>query len=149
MKEIQQKKPFFYEWNSENYWKAIQMRRLVLRYPIGKNYTQEDFNQEKDEIFIGVFDKKWGCLGTISLKKIDNKTVKMRQFAVHPLFQNKGIGSNIVLLAEHWASENAFQTIELHARKTAINFYNKLNYKVIGNEFYEVGLLHSKMMKQL
>jgi GNAT superfamily N-acetyltransferase len=149
MKEIQQKNPFFYEWNSENYWKAIQMRRLVLRYPIGKDYSQDDFYNEKNEIFIGIFDEIWGCLGSISLKKIDFKTLKMRQFAVHPLFQNKGLGSEIVRFAEQWALENKIQTIELHARKTAISFYENLKYDVIGKEFMEVGLIHSKMIKQL
>ncbi|NOZ36403.1 MAG: GNAT family N-acetyltransferase [Chlorobi bacterium] len=41
------------------------------------------------------------------------------------------------------------QKIVLHARKTAVSFYLKLNYKIISEQFYEVGIPHFKMRKML
>jgi predicted GNAT family N-acyltransferase len=37
----------------------------------------------------------------------------------------------------------------LHARKTAIGFYEKLAYAVVGGEFTEVGVAHVKMIKRI
>jgi predicted GNAT family N-acyltransferase len=37
----------------------------------------------------------------------------------------------------------------MHARKTAVGFYEKLGYKRIGNEFLEVTIPHYAMEKAL
>jgi len=39
--------------------------------------------------------------------------------------------------------------IELHARKTAVGFYLKMNYQIEPDIFTEVGLLHYRMYKSL
>jgi predicted GNAT family N-acyltransferase len=37
----------------------------------------------------------------------------------------------------------------LHARETAVPFYLKLGYEVVGGQFEEVGIPHFKMEKKL
>jgi len=37
----------------------------------------------------------------------------------------------------------------MHARKTAIGFYEKSGYSVIGDEFTEVGIPHFEMVKKI
>jgi predicted GNAT family N-acyltransferase len=44
---------------------------------------------------------------------------------------------------------NQYKKIELHARKIAIDFYQKQNFQQIGEVFYEVGIPHLKMVKIL
>jgi predicted GNAT family N-acyltransferase len=39
--------------------------------------------------------------------------------------------------------------IELHARANAVNFYAKYAYRIVGDEFEEVGIPHFKMIKRL
>jgi hypothetical protein len=55
----------------------------------------------------------------------------------------------LVYYVEKWAKERGFLKIILHARDLAIPFYDRLDYKKIGNAFYEVGIEHYLMEKEL
>ena len=48
MSSLSQKNTRSYSWNSAEYWKAVELRRIVLRFPLGKNYVQGDFESEKN-----------------------------------------------------------------------------------------------------
>jgi len=127
--------------------KEIELRYRILRQPLGLHYTQEQLAAEKDEFHFAAFDgeKLVGCL---LMKAIDNKEIKMRQVAVDEDYQGKGVGKALVFFSEKFASENGFSLITLHARKTAIPFYEKLGYQVVGEEFIEVAQPHLKMRKE-
>jgi len=51
--------------------------------------------------------------------------------------------------AENIARDRGFQKITMHARKTAVGFYEKLGYRVCGQEFEEVTIPHYVMEKLL
>ena len=69
--------------------------------------------------------------------------------AVADDYQGKGIGKMLIDFAEQTASDNGFNKITLHARKTAVPFYEKLGYWIIGDEFIEVDIPHYEMEKNL
>jgi predicted GNAT family N-acyltransferase len=73
----------------------------------------------------------------------------MRQVAVDDKQQNKGFGTELVETAEEFCREKGFTKIELNAREASVNFYLKLNYKIVGDPFIEVGIPHKKMIKVL
>lgn len=127
--------------------KEIELRHKILRQPLGLYYTQEQLSAEKDEFHFAAFDgdKLVGCL---LMKAIDKDEIKMRQVAVDEDYQGKGVGKALVLCSEKFASENGFSLITLHARKTAVLFYEKIGYKIVGDEFTEVTLSHFKMKKE-
>ncbi len=127
--------------------KEIELRHKILRQPLGLYYTQEQLSAEKDEFHFAAFDgdKLVGCL---LMKAIDKDEIKMRQVAVDEDYQGKGVGKALVLRSEKFASENGFSLITLHARKTAVLFYEKIGYKIVGDEFTEVTLSHFKMKKE-
>jgi predicted GNAT family N-acyltransferase len=83
------------------------------------------------------------------LKIIDSTTVKIRQMAVAESMQRRGIGVILMRYAENFCILNEYFHIELHARKSALHFYQKLNYQLEGEEFEEVGIAHYRMVKQL
>jgi ribosomal protein S18 acetylase RimI-like enzyme len=149
MNSISQKNIRSYSWNDAHYWQAIKIRRIVLRFPLGKNYSNHDFEAERTETFFGIFNVKDHCIGTISAKDLGNNTWKMRQFAIHPSFQNKGLGKKMVRHYEKEARKKGIEIIEFHARKTAVEFYRKLGYNVVSDEFLEVEIPHYKMKKVL
>ena len=51
--------------------------------------------------------------------------------------------------AENLARDRGIKKIEMHARKAAVGFYEKLGYKVKGDEFEEVTIPHYVMEKAL
>ena len=136
------------EFNSPMQLKSVELRYKVLREPLGLVYTPEQLADEKDEAHI-VALKQDEVVGVLLLKVAGAKVLKMRQVAVATDRQHSGIGKLLVFFAEQYAKNNGFHLIELHARDVAKDFYLKLNYKVEGNVFMEVGIPHYKMKKVL
>jgi predicted GNAT family N-acyltransferase len=126
----------------------VDLRFQILRKPLGLTFTKDDLEAEKNDILIGFFDegKLEGCC---ILTKEDEKTVRLRQMAVLSGLQGKGIGRSIMSFAENIARDLRYTRLNMHARKTAIGFYEKLGYHVEGPEFEEVTIPHVEMVKEL
>jgi GNAT superfamily N-acetyltransferase len=69
--------------------------------------------------------------------------------AVPDKLQGKGIGASIMSFAETLARDKGFKKMIMHARDTAIGFYEKFGYKKKGHSFLEVNLPHHVMEKKL
>jgi len=69
--------------------------------------------------------------------------------AVHKSQQGKGVGGQLLHFAENVARHKGYRSMLMHARKTAVGFYEKLGYKVKGDEFEEVTIPHFLMEKTL
>ena len=133
---------------SSDYQKAIQLRYSILRAPLGLNFSQEDLDNEKEHIHIASFEDD-DLLGCCMLTKIDQHTLQLRQMAVKANLQRKGIGESIVSFAENIGRDKGYKRIIMHARDTAIGFYEKFGYKLKGDEFTEVNLPHHVMEKNI
>jgi len=133
---------------SREYQQMVHLRNEILRKPLGLEFTPEELEKEKDEILIGAFEDE-KMLGCCMLIKVDKSTVRLRQMAVLNNLQGKGIGRALMQFAENIARDRGFQKIIMHARASAIGFYEKLGYQVSGNEYVEVTLPHFTMEKRL
>ncbi|MEO5647185.1 MAG: GNAT family N-acetyltransferase [Chitinophagaceae bacterium] len=133
---------------TKEYKQMVDLRNEILRKPLGLSFSKGDLEKEKEDILIGAFeeDKMLGCC---LLTKLDGKKVRLRQMAVQNNLQGKGIGATMMNYAENIARDNGFKCMVMHARETAIGFYEKLGYKVIGDEFTEVTISHHIMEKKL
>jgi GNAT superfamily N-acetyltransferase len=127
---------------------ALVLRNQILRKPLKLEFKSEDISEEWDSYHLGAFYNSGILAGILILKPI-GESVKMRQVAIREDFQNKGIGVELVHYSEKFAGHLGFKKIELHARLTAVPFYKKLNYQIIGDIFKEVGIDHYYMEKQL
>ena len=133
---------------SSDYKKMIDLRARMLRTPLGLTFTKTELDNEKDDLLIAAFDED-EMLGCCTLTKADEQTLRLRQMAVKNNLQGKGIGAAIILFGENLARDKGYKKITMHARNTAIGFYEKFGYKVIGEEFVEVQLPHHTMQKVL
>jgi hypothetical protein len=88
-------------------------------------------------------------LGYLCLQPLGADQVKMRQVAVSPQVQGKGVGRALVTYSEVVAARIGFQDMVLHAREIAVPFYLKLGYTIVGDRFEEVNIPHFKMTKSL
>ncbi len=132
---------------SSEYWETVQLRREVLRQPLGLDFSPEELEAEVDQSHLGAWlnGELLGCLVLMELEKI----AKMRQVAVYPGWQGHRIGSTLVAEFEAEARRRGCFRIELHARANVIPFYENLGYKQEGPEFEEVTIPHQKMVKDL
>jgi len=72
---------------------------------------------------------------------------KLMQMAVDPQRQGEGIGRMLVAAVEARAfGELGITRLYCHARDVAVGFYQRLGWRVEGDEFTEVGVPHHKMV---
>jgi N-acetylglutamate synthase-like GNAT family acetyltransferase len=133
---------------TKEYRQMITLRNDILRKPLGLSFLPEELEKEKEDILIAAFDDD-DMLACCLLTKIDPTCLRLRQMAVQNNLQGKGIGASMMHFAEILARDKGFKRLTMHARKTAIGFYEKLGYKKIGDEFEEVTLPHYVMEKLL
>ena len=133
---------------TKEYQQMVKLRKEILRKPLGLSFSPEELAREKEDILIGAFDDD-DLLACCLMTKMDNKSLRLRQMAVQDNLQGKGIGASMMNFAELVARDKGYKRLIMHARKTALGFYEKLGYKVTGKEFLEVTLPHYVMEKEL
>jgi ribosomal protein S18 acetylase RimI-like enzyme len=133
---------------SSDYWATVALRDSILRKPLGLCFEPEELAAERDSRHIVCYtdDRLVGCL---VLRPSTGGDVQMRQVAVIPEFQGKGIGQAMVEYSEALARELGYRRMILHARETAVLFYEKLGYSRMGSQFVEVTIPHWEMEKRL
>ena len=131
---------------SQEHRSMCQLRDEALRKPIGLRLTETEILRDKNDILLACIENG-EAVACCVLTKINADTVQLRQMAVASNYQQKGLGGELLRFAEKTAKENHYSVIRMHARKTAVGFYEKNGYTVVGNEFTEVGIPHFEMVK--
>jgi len=130
------------------YQQMVDLRHELLRKPLKLQFSPVELSKEKHDILIGAFEEK-ELLGCCILSKLEEHCVKLRQMAVSMNKQKNGVGTALLQFAENHARENGYQLLFMHARETAIQFYEKAGYQICGDCFKEVGIRHYRMEKVL
>jgi N-acetylglutamate synthase-like GNAT family acetyltransferase len=131
------------------YSQVYDLREEVLRKPIGLSLEDEDLSTEElDTTLVALHSGKViGCLMLHAMN--DPAVMRLRQMAVSPSWQGKGIGRRLIMAAEERLRQKQIGRIILYARVTVTGFYGKLGYTVASDTFTEVGIPHIVMVKQL
>jgi ribosomal protein S18 acetylase RimI-like enzyme len=75
---------------------------------------------------------------------------QIRYMAVEEGWQNRGVGSKIILELERILADKGAKSIVLNARESAVEFYKKHGYRVIGESHTLFGAIpHKKMAKSI
>jgi ribosomal protein S18 acetylase RimI-like enzyme len=133
---------------SPEYRQMVKLRDDILRKPLGLSFTPEELESEKENMLIAAFEEE-RILGCCMLVEERPDIVRLRQMAVLNDLQGKGIGRALMNFAENIARDRGYKTITMHARKNVVGFYERMDYKVIGEEFIEITIPHFLMEKKL
>jgi GNAT superfamily N-acetyltransferase len=133
---------------TKEYQQMVKLRDDMLRRPLGLTFTPDELNEEKDNMLIGAFEED-SLLGCCMLVEERPGVIRLRQMAVLNDLQGKGIGRALMQFAENLARDHGYKVLTMHARKNATGFYEKMGYKISGDEFEEVTIPHYVMEKQL
>lgn len=136
------------EHNTSDYKQMIKLRITQLLEPIGVPASYIEKESEKKDFLIGAFENK-ELIGCCVLTPREDGVIQLRQMAVRQDYRGKKLGSAIIEFAEKVAKENNFSTLMMHARDPVIGFYKKCGYEIQSDQFFEVGIGHHKMQKQL
>lgn len=126
----------------------VNLRNEILRNPLGLSLTPEELAKEKENILIGAFDDD-EMLACCMLTKDEHNCLRLRQMAVQNNLQGKGIGASLMNFAEIIARDRGHKKLIMHARVSTQAFFEKLGYRVVGDEFIEVTIPHHIMEKDL
>jgi Histone acetyltransferase len=136
------------EFNSKDYEAMIRLRLTVLLNPIGITESYINKENEKKDILIGLFNNDL-LIGCCILSNVSDDTIQLRQMAVLPEYQKSGSGRKIIAFSESIAKEKGFKILMMHARDAVLDFYKKCGYQISGPQFFEVGVPHHRMEKEL
>ena len=137
------------EFGSPGFDELVYLRDIMLRQPLGLKFSEEEIAEEYTSTHFGAYTDELDLLGVLVMKPLSDKQVKMRQVAVYPSAQKRGVGQAMVAASELFAAQEGFDEIVLSARVPAVPFYEKLGYEVVGDMYKEVGIDHYKMRKAL
>lgn len=127
---------------------AQELREQVLRRPLDRMLTPEERARDPEgRHFVAAADGQVVAC-TILFPQGDG-AVRLRQMAVAPAFQGRGVGARLLAFAEERARASGVRSIRLHARSTAIGFYERAGYTEEGAPFDEDGVPHVLMAKTL
>ncbi len=134
---------------SAEYEETVALRDDILRKPLGLAFTPDALGAESRDLHLACYDASGTLCGCLILTPADAGKVKMRQVAVSGQLQGKGVGRAMVERSEEIAREHGFTEMTLHARETAVPFYERLGYERVGERFEEVTIPHWTMRKLL
>ena len=124
--------------------KKVRINCFFLEMDNSEELINDEF--EKNAIHIVFLNTNKQVIGTGRLHTV-NSTGIISQMAVSKENQKAGIGKKILneLICKCWST--GITQIELSARETAIEFYQKSGFTVFGNKYpsQKTGIIHQKM----
>lgn len=130
------------------YEQSKTLRNAMLRKPLGLVLSSEELTLDPSrEHLVAVIEG--AVVGSVSLYMETPTRLRVKQMAVDPDRQGLGIGGKLMQAAEARGRELGAHEVLLHARCTALNFYDKQGYATQGDEFEEMGIAHRIMVKRM
>jgi len=127
---------------------AFRIRRRV--FIIEQNIPPNLEYDEDDRTALHMLAKDRGkAIGTARVLFLSNNQAKLERLAVLKSFRGRGIGSEIISFLEKELKNQGVEKVMLHAQCRAIAFYKSCGFAETGTPFWEVGIKHIKMQKQL
>jgi len=74
---------------------------------------------------------------------------KIGRVAVLASKRRQGIGAAVMARLHEIGKRNGLNKVWCHAQVTAVPFYERLDYQIIGETFYEAGIEHVRMERQI
>ena len=132
---------------TDEYRLECELRDDVLRKPLGLALTAEELAREQDQLHFGLFEPDDNLLACVVVAKLSPTDARIRQMAVSPIHQRRGLGKMLMTELETDLRSRGFANLVLHARASAVGFYETLGYAIIGDEFIDVTVPHFRMVK--
>jgi len=128
----------------------FDLRWRILRAPWNQPRGSEKDELENKSFHIMVCDKNNIIAGIGRLHFNTKLKAQIRYMAVAPGHEGKGAGKLVVATLEQHARKKGAEIIMLHAREQTVEFYKKINYKIIEKSYLLFGSIqHYLMQKQI
>lgn len=124
------------------------LRFRVLRDPLGLPPDAVLFPFEKQSLHLVVLEQG-RLVACVLFHPESPHEGRLFQMAVEPNRQGTGLGRRLVAELERGLRERGYRRVTCHARHQAVGFYQRMGYRVVGEPFTEVGIVHRHMEHRL
>ncbi len=133
----------------KEYKRYYDLRWRILRKPWNQPRGSEKDELEGQSIHLMACEKgKVVGMGRVHFNS--PKEAQIRYMAVEESLQGKGVGTRVLRELEKRAERKGAGHIILNARESAVGFYKKNGYRIVGNAHTLFGVIpHYKMRKKL
>lgn len=107
-----------------------------------------EYDEYEDIATHFVLQYKGDFVGTVRYRYLDDGVIKVERMAVLPEYRGLRLGHDLMKHVEAHAQVNGAQGTTLNAQSHALDFYKKLGYEQVGDEFMEENIPHIKMSKK-
>ncbi len=133
----------------KEYEKYYDLRWKILRKPWSQTKGSEKDDLEEQSIHLMAWEKG-KPLGVGRVHFNSSKEAQVRYMAVEEDLQGKGVGTMILKALEKNAKRKGADYIVLNARESAVDFYKKHGYRIVGRSHTLFGVIpHYEMRKKL
>ncbi len=133
------------DWNRES--DRAALKKIRRRVFIEEQQVPEELEWDEHDAtarhFLVLLDNE-----AIACARLKNDG-RIGRMAVLPEHRNNGIGTQLLHYVLQTASDQKLKQLYLHAQVSAADFYKKQGFTEQGDVFFEAGIAHKKMLKQL
>lgn len=127
-----------------DYSQMIALRANVLYKPFSLELTQDRLDPDKEDYLLGYFESE-KIIGCLVLQRCDGGWIRMRQVAVDATRQKSGIGRAMLKETYKISRRLGYSKLFCQARESAVPFYAKDGWKIIGDKFSIFDIPHYRM----
>lgn len=127
---------------------AFEVRRQVFvrEQGISEDLTFDEHDREALHMVVKDGER---VIGSARVQFLADNQAKLERMAVLKRYRRKGIGKEMLLfLGTVWKDKQVQQVI-IHAQFEVVPFYKLCGFDELGLPFWEAGIKHIKMRKQL
>jgi N-acetylglutamate synthase-like GNAT family acetyltransferase len=127
-----------------------QLRHAVLRAPWGQPVGSERAPDDDQATHALLLDEAGQALGVCRLHLHSPQEAQVRFMAIHPDYQGRGLGRQLLYYMEEQARRLGARRLSLQARENAIPFYKSCGYTLREKTHLLYGQIqHYRMEKEL
>ena len=119
----------------------IRKKVFVLEQNFTEKEEFDEYDDSSDHIIVLFQQKPIGCA---RVRKIGND-IKIERIALLKEFRGMGFGKKIIRFLIKYSQEKSPDNIYISAQSRLRNFYTKLGFEQVGENYDECGIDHIKM----
>jgi predicted GNAT family N-acyltransferase len=127
----------------EEYCKPIRLSVFVEEQGVPQHIELDE--QDEHFLHVVIFNNDNIAIATARLAP----NGKFGRMAVLKKYRQQGLGAELLKQMTTLADSLELQQLRCHAQESAVDFYKKNGFQIIGKPFQEAGIAHIKMLKNL
>lgn len=97
--------------------------------------------------YIVILDDEYP-VATARFYELNSDTVMLGRVVVLPEYRNKGLGNRLIKETEDWIRELGYSTIDADSRTSAVGFYEKNGFVIVGDKVEKSGCFECIRMRK-